>query len=66
MKNNADIMTGLKQVDIQSQFISVSVNNPLVAFYDNHGRKGDVLFFCSVPDTTRDLYLTNIHISVLP
>jgi hypothetical protein len=27
--------------------------NPLVAFYDIHGRKEGVLFFCSVPDTTR-------------
>jgi hypothetical protein len=26
----------------------------LVAFYDIHGRKGEVLFFCSVPDTTRE------------
>jgi hypothetical protein len=32
----------------------VSAVNPLVAFYDIHGRKGEVLFFCSVPDTTRD------------
>jgi hypothetical protein len=27
---------------------------PLVAFYDIHGRKREVLFFYSVPDTTRD------------
>jgi hypothetical protein len=30
--------------------------NPLAAFYDIQGRKGQVLFFCSVSDTTRDLY----------
>jgi hypothetical protein len=29
-------------------------NNPLVAFYDIHGRKREVLFFYFVPDTTRD------------
>jgi hypothetical protein len=28
--------------------------NLLVAFYDIHGRKGEVLFFYFVPDTTRD------------
>jgi hypothetical protein len=28
--------------------------DPLVAFYDINGRKGEVLFFNSVPDTTRD------------
>jgi hypothetical protein len=28
--------------------------NPLVAFYDIHGRKREVLFFCSVLDITRD------------
>jgi hypothetical protein len=27
--------------------------NPLVAFHDIHGRKAEVLFFCSVPDTTQ-------------
>jgi hypothetical protein len=35
----------------------LSAVNPLVAFYDIHGRKGEVLFFCSVPDTTRDQYI---------
>jgi hypothetical protein len=28
--------------------------NPLVAFYDIHGRKKEVLFFYFVPDTIRD------------
>jgi hypothetical protein len=35
--------------------------NPLVAFYDFHGRKREVLF-CSVPDTTRDRFNLCIHI----
>jgi hypothetical protein len=29
-------------------------DNLLVAYYDIHGRKGEVLFFCFVSDTTRD------------
>jgi hypothetical protein len=33
----------------------VSAVNPLVAFYDIHGRKKQVLFFYFVPDTTRDI-----------
>jgi hypothetical protein len=38
------------------QYISGGdVVNPLVAFYDIHGRKREVLLFCSVPDTTRFL-----------
>jgi hypothetical protein len=38
-----------------SQSISgVSAVYPLVAFYDIHGRKIEVLFFYFVPDTTRD------------
>jgi hypothetical protein len=33
----------------------VSAINPLVAFYDIHGGKREVLFFYFVPDTTRDI-----------
>jgi hypothetical protein len=36
--------------------LGVSSDNPLVTFYDMHGRKGEKLSFCSVPDTTRDLF----------
>jgi hypothetical protein len=32
----------------------ISAINPLVAFYDIHGGKREVLFFYFVPDTTRD------------
>jgi hypothetical protein len=32
----------------------VSAINPLVAFYDIHGRIREVLFFYFVPDTTPD------------
>jgi hypothetical protein len=40
--------------DVLLQYISnVSAINPSVAFYDIHGGKSEVLFFYSVPDTTR-------------
>jgi hypothetical protein len=46
MRNTAG-MTGGKPIAICSQSISgVSVINPLVAFYDIHGRKRDSLYIC--------------------
>jgi hypothetical protein len=33
----------------------VSAVNPLVAFYDIHARKGEVLFSYFVPDITREI-----------
>jgi hypothetical protein len=30
---------------------------PIVAFYDIHGGNREVLFFYSVPDTTRNIYV---------
>jgi hypothetical protein len=48
-------VTGGMPIAVLLQSISgVSANNPLVAFYDIHGGKTEVLFFYSVPDTTRD------------
>jgi hypothetical protein len=53
-RNTADV-TGGKPIIVISQSISgVSADNLLVAFYDIHGRKREVLFFCSVPNTTQD------------
>jgi hypothetical protein len=55
MKNTADV-TGGKPIAVLLQSISgVCAVNPIVAFYDIHGRKREVLFFYFVPDTTRDL-----------
>jgi hypothetical protein len=55
MRNTADV-TGGKPISLLLQSISgVSAINPLVAFYDIHGGKREVLFFYFVPDTTRDL-----------
>jgi hypothetical protein len=54
MKNTAD-MTGGQPIAALLQAISgVSAINPLVAFYDIHEGKREVLFFNFVPDTTRD------------
>jgi hypothetical protein len=55
-------VAGGKPIAVRPQSISdVSAINPLVAFYDIPGRKGEVLFFCSVPDTTRDIKRKSIH-----
>jgi hypothetical protein len=54
MRNTADV-TGGKPIAVLLQSISgVSAINPLVAFYDIHGGKREVLSFHFVPDTTRD------------
>jgi hypothetical protein len=55
MRNTADV-TGGKPTSVLLQSITgVSAINPLAAFYDIHGGKGEVLFFYFVPDTTRDM-----------
>jgi hypothetical protein len=54
MRNTADEIGG-KPIAVLLQSVSdVSAINPLVAFYDIHGGKREVLFFYFVPDTTRD------------
>jgi hypothetical protein len=54
MKNTADV-TGGKPIAILLQPLSgVSAINPLVAFYDIHGGKREVLFLNFVPNTTRE------------
>jgi hypothetical protein len=53
MRKTADV-TGGKPIAVLLQPISgTSAINPLVAFYDAHGGKREVLFFYFVPDTTR-------------
>jgi hypothetical protein len=55
MRNTADV-TGGKPIAVLLQSIAgVSALNPLVAFYDIHGGKREVLFFYFVPDTTQDI-----------
>jgi hypothetical protein len=54
MRNTADVING-KPIAVLLQSISdVSAINPLVAFYDIHEGKREVIFFYFVPDTTRD------------
>jgi hypothetical protein len=61
MKNTADV-TGGKPIAVLVQSISgVSDIYPLVAFYDIHGGKREVLFFYFVPDTTRDTVLIMVR-----
>jgi hypothetical protein len=61
MRDTADVIGG-KPIAVLLQFISgVSAINPLVVFYDIHGGKREVLFFYFVPDTTRDIYLLDLH-----
>jgi hypothetical protein len=60
MRNTTDV-TGGKPIAVLLQSISgVSAVNPLVAFYDIHRGKREVLFFYFVPDTTRDIVDVNI------
>jgi hypothetical protein len=57
MRNTADV-TGGEPIAFLLQSISgICPINPIVAFYDIHGGKREVLFFYFVPDTTRDLYV---------
>jgi hypothetical protein len=57
MSNTADV-TGGKPIAVSPQSISgVNAINPLVAFYDIHGRKREVQLFYFVPDSTRDTTL---------
>jgi hypothetical protein len=54
MRNTADV-TGGKPIAVLLQSISgVGAINSLVAFYDIHGGKREVLFFYFVQDITRD------------
>jgi hypothetical protein len=65
MRDTADV-TGGKPIAILLQSISgVSAINPLVAFYDIHGGKREVLFFYFVPDTTRDQTTDIIHLKTI-
>jgi hypothetical protein len=48
-------VTDSEPIAVLLQYISgVSAIFPLVAFYDIHGGKREVLFFDFVPDTTQD------------
>jgi hypothetical protein len=60
MRNTADVAGG-KPIAVLLQSISgLSAINPLVAVYDIHGGKREVLFFYFVPDTTRDCEMCDL------
>jgi hypothetical protein len=67
MRKTADV-TGSKAITVFLQSISgASAINPLIGFYEIHGRKREVLFIYFVPDTTRDQHqLTNMLGEYLP
>jgi hypothetical protein len=52
MWNAAGVTGGKPIADFLQSISGVSTINPLVAFYDIHGGKREVLFFYFVPDTT--------------
>jgi hypothetical protein len=54
MRNTADETGGKPNAALLQSISGVSAINPLVAFYDIHGEKREVLFLYFVPDTTRD------------
>jgi hypothetical protein len=64
MGNTADVTGGKPIAVLLQPTSSVSAINPLVAFYDIHGGKREVLFFYFVPETTRDIRY--IPVSLLP
>jgi hypothetical protein len=51
MRNTAEMTRG-KLIIVFPVYLRGKWINPLVAFYDIHGRKREVLFFYFVPDTT--------------
>jgi hypothetical protein len=57
MRITADVTGGKPIAALLQSIAGVSAINPLVAFYDIHGEKREVLFFYFVPDTTRDLFI---------
>jgi hypothetical protein len=54
MRNTADVIGGKPIAVLLQSITGVSAIIPLVAFYDIHGGKKEVIFFYFVPDTTRD------------
>jgi hypothetical protein len=61
MKSTADVTGGIPIAGSQSISDMSAVN--LVVFYDIHGRKGEVLYFCPVPDTIQDFFFLVIDVS---
>jgi hypothetical protein len=63
MSNTADMTSGKPIAVILQSVSGVSAINPLVTFYDIHGKNREVLFFYFVPDIKRDCvcHQNNMH-----
>jgi hypothetical protein len=59
MRNTADETGGKPIADFLQSISGVSAINPLVAFYDIHGKKGDILLFCPGHNTLLNLSFFN-------
>jgi hypothetical protein len=66
MRNTADVSGGKPIAVLLQSIPGVSAINPLVAVYDIHGGKTEVLFFYFVPDTTRDCHGHHTRLSRTP
>jgi hypothetical protein len=53
MSNTADVTGGKPIAFLSQSLLNVNAINPVVTFYDIHGRKREVLLFYFAPDTTR-------------
>jgi hypothetical protein len=60
MRNTADVTGGTPIAVLLQSIAGGSAINPLVAFYDIHGGKREVLFFYFVQDTTRGYFVEEI------
>jgi hypothetical protein len=60
MKNTADVAGGKPIVVLLQSISGVSAINPLVAFYNIHGGKREVVFVYFVPDTTQNYFVDYI------
>jgi hypothetical protein len=58
VRNTADVTDGKPIAVLLESISGGSAINPIVAFYDIHGGKREVLFFYFVPDTTLSILKT--------
>jgi hypothetical protein len=61
MRNTADVTGGKSIAVLFQSILGVSAINLLVAFYNVHGGKREVLFFYFVPDTTREIIIKKVQ-----
>jgi hypothetical protein len=59
MRNTVDVTGGKPIAALLQYILGLSAINPLVAFYDIHGGKREMLFFYCVADTRQDVTFYN-------